>query len=157
MTHLSFPSLTVNSSRRSLTMMLMLCWRKACPSLKRCVLQRTNTAVTAIISQMARKGFNLWWPKLRLSWRVSDGSVSSGIGVLSRAEYILQNSISYVWVTWVYWKWNYTFFLCCMLALLLKIRIQVLSKAHCFRQVAQINTIFKGIINERVTFWTWKV
>ncbi len=68
-------ALTTDYSRRSLTMMSMLCWRRACQSQKRCVRQRTNMAGTVIIRQMVKEVFSPWWPKLRQSWRVSGGSV----------------------------------------------------------------------------------
>lgn len=80
-THPSLPALTIDSSRRSLTMMSMLCWRRACRSQKRCVRQRKNMAGTVIISQMVKEVFSPWWPKLRLSWRVSGGSVCFRVGL----------------------------------------------------------------------------
>lgn len=72
-----FPAtfLTTDSSRRGLIMMLMLCWRRACLSPRRCVSQRTDMLETVIISQMVKEAFSPWWPKLRLSWRVSGWSV----------------------------------------------------------------------------------
>lgn len=73
-TRCSLLALTVDSSRRSLTMMSMLCLKRACQFPKRCVPRRTNRAGTAIISQTAKRAFSQWWPKLRRSWRVSDGS-----------------------------------------------------------------------------------
>lgn len=67
------PLLAVDSSRRSLTMMLMLCLKKACRYPKRCAPQRTNQAGKVTTSRTVKKAFSLWWPKSRLSSRVSDG------------------------------------------------------------------------------------
>lgn len=70
-------ALTLHSSRRNLTMMSTLCWRRACQSQRRCARQRINMVGTVIISQMVKEVFNPWWPKLRLSWRVSWGGACS--------------------------------------------------------------------------------
>lgn len=72
MTQLSL--LAIDSSRRSLTMMLMLCLKKACRYPKRCAPQRTNQAGKVTTSRTVKKAFSLWWPKSRLSSRVSDGA-----------------------------------------------------------------------------------
>lgn len=88
-THPCLPALTTNSSRRSLTMMLTLCWRRACQSQRRCAQQKTNMVQKVIISQMVKEVFSPWWPKLRLSWRVSGRSVRFRVVTIHTVEYVI--------------------------------------------------------------------
>lgn len=135
-------------------MMLMLCWRKACQSLKRCVRQRTNMAGTVIINQMLKKVFSPWWPKLRLSWRVSIGSVSSGWGLIKECaiecglntlghnticfkEYQLHTCyLSIFWSKLIQKTASYCV-LCVSHASLIKITIQGFSWANWFAEVTR--------------------